>query len=567
MHLDEFLLATVVLLAATAVFVSLFKRLGVGSILGFLAAGVLLGPSGVTLTKDVEGLRHFTELGVVLFLFLIGLEIQPTKLWSMRKLVLGLGSLQVLVTGGVIGGYLLLVGVEWRSAVILGFGFALSSTAFVMQLLGERGELSTEHGESSFAILLTQDMAIVPLLALVPLLSATPGGADVEGAPWLEAVTVVGAIAGVVLVGRYLIPMALTLAARSRNQEAFVSFAMLAALGAAYAMELVGVSMALGAFLMGMMLSASDYRHQIEATVEPFKGLLIGLFFVSVGMSIDLELLADEWARVVRAVAAFLTMKVVTLLALGLLFGLARAAAIRTAFILCQCGEFGFVLFGAAFAAGLLSEAHFGLALMLVTVTMIVTPLMARAGDALAERFGVAPARGEGDEAPGQGLKRHVVIAGYGRGGGIVGLMLENNGIPYIAFDIDTDRVAHGRGRGRSIHFGDLADPKVLGGAGLSDASAVVVTLEDPHLAEKVIRSVRLLAPSVPVFSRAADFKAEAALMESGVTRVVPQAPEAAIQLGAAVLQGVGVADSELETLIESVRRNDYALLRSAEVG
>jgi glutathione-regulated potassium-efflux system protein KefB len=565
MHLDEFLLATVILLAATAVFVSVFKRLGLGSVLGFLAAGVILGPSGFEITSDVEGLRHFTELGVVLFLFIVGLEIQPKKLWSMRRLLFGLGSLQVLVTGALIGGYVYLDGVKWQASLILGMGFALSSTAFVMQMLRERGELATEHGESSFAILLMQDMAIVPLLALVPLLSESTV-MESEQPLWLEIAVVIGAVAGVLVVGRYVIPLGLAVAARGRNQEAFVALAMLASLGAAYAMELVGVSMALGAFLMGMMLSASDYRHQIQASVEPFKGVLIGLFFISVGMSIDLQLLIAESAQVTINVAAFLSLKVVVLLGLGFLFGLGRAVAIRTAFILCQCGEFGFVLFGAAFAGGLLSDGEFALALMLVTVTMIVTPLMARAGDALATRFGSEPARGEADDAPGEGLARHVVLAGYGRGGGVIGLMLENKGIPWIAFDIDVDRVTLGRKRGYSVHFGDLADPEILNGAGLSDASAVVVTLEQAHGAEQLISNIRLLYPSVPIYARARDFAAEQALLESGVSQAVPEAAESSMRLGTEVLRGVGVSDPDLRDLVEEIRRENYALLRSARV-
>ncbi|MDJ0852345.1 MAG: monovalent cation:proton antiporter-2 (CPA2) family protein [Myxococcota bacterium] len=562
MDLDEFLLATVILLAATAVFVSLFKRLGVGSILGFLAAGVVLGPSGLALTQDVEGLRHFTELGVVLFLFIIGLEMQPSKLWSMRRLLFGLGSLQVLVTGAVLGGYVFLDGVKWQAALILGLGFALSSTAFVMQLLGERGELTSEHGETSLAILLMQDMAIVPLLALVPLLADAPAEAAGAGAsPWLQFVEVAGTIAGVALVGRYLIPHALAVAARGRNQEAFVAFALLAALGAAYAMDLVGVSMALGAFLMGMMLSASDYRHQIEASVEPFKGVLIGLFFISVGMSIDLGLLVVEWTAVVRIVSVFLVVKVVALSILCLFFGVGRAAAIRTGFILCQCGEFGFVLFGAAFAGGLLTEGEFGLALMLVTVTMIVTPLMARAGDALAERFGTEPGGGPA-KAPGEGLERHVVMAGYGRGGSIIGLMLENGGIPFIAYDIDLDRVHLGRARGHDVHFGDMTNPNVLNGAGLSGATAVIVTLEDAHRAEQVISNVRVLYPSVAIYARARDFEAGKALLERGVSHAVPETVEASIRLGAEVLRKSGVADGDLDALLEEVRRDDYALLQ-----
>ena len=260
MHLDDFLLAAVILLTATAIFVSLFKRLGLGSVLGFLAAGVLVGPSGFSITKDVEGLRHFTELGVALFLFIIGLEMQPKKLWSMRRSVFGLGSSQVLLTGVVIAGYSMLFDVTWKTALILGLGFALSSTAFVLQMLGERGEMATEHGKASFSILLLQDMAIVPLLALVPFLADAPVMAS-EQPFWLEAIGVIGVIAAVLLIGRYVIPILLSWTAKNRNKEAFVMVAMLTALGAAFAMELVGVSMALGAFLTGMMLSVSDYRH------------------------------------------------------------------------------------------------------------------------------------------------------------------------------------------------------------------------------------------------------------------------------------------------------------------
>lgn len=561
MHLDEFLLATVILLTATAVFVSLFKRLGLGSVLGFLAAGVILGPYGFAITKDVEGLRHFTELGVVLFLFIIGLEMQPKRLWSMRRLVFGLGSLQVLVTGAVIGGYALLLGVKWQAALILGFGFALSSTAFVMQLLGERGEMATPHGEASFGVLLMQDMAIVPLLALVPLLSDAPVMAS-EQPLWLEVIVVLGAVAGVILVGRYLIPMALTVAAKARNEEAFVMFALLAALGAAYAMELVGVSMALGAFLMGMLLSASDYRHQIEASVEPFKGVLIGLFFISVGMSIDLDLLVNQWPEVAQGVTALIILKVLTLLVLGLLIGLSRAAAIRTAFILGQCGEFGFVLFGAALAAGLLTGGEFGLSLMLVTVTMIVTPLLAKAGDYLATRFGTQPAKGEAEEAPAAGLKRHVVLAGYGRGGRIIALMLEKKEIPFVAFDIDSSSVALGRERGHKVHFGDMANAEILKGAGLAEARAVVVTMDDPHQVEKVITDIRVLYPSVPIYARARDFQSKDALLASGVSHAVPAAAESGLSLGTAVLQAAGVSDSDLEMLVADFRRDDYAILR-----
>jgi glutathione-regulated potassium-efflux system protein KefB len=337
---------------------------------------------------------------------------------------------------------------------------------------------------------------------------------------------------------------------------------MLTALGAAFAMELVGVSMALGAFLTGMMLSVSDYRHQIEASVEPFKGLLIGLFFISVGMSIDLALLVDQWLEVVGGVAALMSLKIVTLLLLGLVFGLGRGVAIRTSFILCQCGEFGFVLFGAAVAGGLLTDTEFTFALMLVTVTMLVTPLMAKAGDALATRFAARPVGTGPTEAPGSGLDRHVVVAGYGRGGRIVCLMLEKKGIPFIAYDNDPERVALGKRQRHDVHFGDMSDPNVLDGAGLSHAIGVVVTINDVHQVERLVSTVLNFYPAVPVYARARDFKTEHALLAKGVRRAVPEAAESSVQLGKAVLQGIGVADSDLVTILEDFRRDDYALIR-----
>ncbi len=561
MHLDEFLLAAVILLTATALFVSLFKRLGLGSVLGFLAAGILVGPSGFAITKDVEGLRHFTELGVALFLFIIGLEMQPKKLWSMRRSVFGLGSSQVLLTGVVIAGYSMLFDTKWQTSLILGLGFALSSTAFVLQMLGERGEMATEHGKASFSILLLQDMAIVPLLALVPFLSDTPATSS-ELPFWLQAIGIIAVIGAVLLIGRYLIPIALAWTAKNRNKEAFVMVAMLTALGASFAMELVGVSMALGAFLTGMMLSVSDYRHQIEASVEPFKGLLIGLFFISVGMSIDLHLLVDQWLGVVGGVVALMFLKIATLFLLGLIFGLGRGVAIRTSFILCQCGEFGFVLFGAAVAGGLLTDAQFALALMLVTVTMIVTPLMAKAGDALATRFAAKPDGAVAAEAPGSGLDRHVVVAGYGRGGRIVCLMLEKKGIPFVAYDNDPGRVALGKQERHNVHYGDITDSHVLDGAGLSHAIGVVITLNDVHHVERVVSTVLNFYPAVPIYARARDFHTEHALLAKGVRRAVPEAAESSVQLGKAVLQGIGVADSDLVTILEDFRRDDYALIR-----
>jgi len=561
MHLDEFLLAAVILLAAAAVFVFLFKRLGLGSVLGFLAAGVIAGPSGFAITGQVDQLRHFTELGVVLLMFVIGLEMQPKKLWSMRRAVFGMGSAQVLLTGMVIAGYVMLHGFEWKVALILGLGFALSSTAFVLQMLAEQGDMATPHGKASFAVLLLQDIAIVPLLAMVPILADASVMAS-EQPFWLEALLVIALICCVLAVGRYVIPWLLAKTAHSRNMEAFAIVTMLAALGAAYVMELVGVSMSLGAFLVGMTLSASDYRHQIEASVEPFKGLMLGLFFISVGMSINLGLFWHSWAEVAQAVIALLMLKVLTLFVLGLVFGLGRSVAVRTAFILSQCGEFGFVLFGAAHAAGLLSPEQFAVALSLITVTMIVTPLVTKFGDLLADRLEAAPSAGVFAQPETVDLQRHVVVAGYGRGGRVISLMLEKSGIPYVAIDMDPDRVSLGKREGRNVRFGDMTDPHVLDASGIGDAAALVVTLYDMRQTEKLVSTVRSFYPAVSVYARVRNLAVRDRLLARGVSHVMPEAVEGSLQLGKAVLQGVGTKDEDLRTLLDDLRRQDYAMLR-----
>jgi glutathione-regulated potassium-efflux system protein KefB len=437
----------------------------------------------------------------------------------------------------------------------------LSSTAFVLQMLGERGEMATKHGKAAFAVLLMQDIAIVPLLAMVPVLADAPVMMD-EQPLWLETLVVLGLIAGVLAVGRYVIPWVLAKTAQSRNMEAFGIVTMLAALGAAYVMELVGVSMALGAFLVGMMLSASDYRHQIEASVEPFKGLMLALFFISVGMSIDLGLLLNNWAEVAKSVVALLILKIVTLFVLGLIFGLGRGAAVRTAFILSQCGEFGFVLFGAAHAAGLLTAEMFAIALSLITVTMILTPLMTKLGDLLAVRAGGTPGAAAAAEHERVQLERHVVVAGYGRGGRVVCLMLENSGIPFVAFDTDPHRVFLGKREGHNVRFGDMTDPHVIDSAGVGDAVALVVTLYDTHQAERLVSTVRNFYPGIPVYARVRNLTVRDAMLAQGVSHAVPEAAEGRLQLGKAVLQGVGKAETDIRTLLEDLRREDYAMLR-----
>jgi len=379
MHLDQILLALFILLSVAALSIALSTYLGLGSILGLLATGVIVGPSGLAIAQRVTDLRHLGELGVVLLLFIIGLEMRPEKVWSLRRVVFGLGSLQVVVTGLSIAAYASLSIESWEGSLILGLGLALSSTAMVAQILKERGAMETDYGTTSIGILLLQDLAVVPLLALVPLLSnqlETVGSAGFA----LRLMRVVAALGGVAIFGHLVAPWLLDRLARLGNQEVFNAVVFIAVTGAALAMELAGLSMALGAFLMGMLLSGSPYRHEIEAIVLPFKRVMLSLFFVSVGMSIDVGVLVSAGPIVAAHMLVLVTIKAVLLFGLSCLFGLSRASARRVALLLPQGGEFGFVLFGAAVTAGLMTTYGFMCAVLLISMSMLATPLLVRLG-------------------------------------------------------------------------------------------------------------------------------------------------------------------------------------------
>ncbi len=560
MDIHHLLSAAVVLLAATAVATALFKRIGLGSVLGLLAAGVVVGPWGLAVTTDAEELRHIAEIGVVFLLFVIGLEMQPQRLWSMRRLVFGLGTLQVVFTGLVIGAYALLFAAPLKVALLIGLGLALSSTAFVMQMLSERGDIGTDYGRASFAVLLLQDIAIVPLLALVPVLAGVAAAAETGDPLWYQIVEVAAVLAAVVLVGRYLLPVLLRHLAVQRNREAFSVLVLLAVLGAAWMMDLAGLSQALGAFLVGMLLSHSEYRHQIEAVVEPAKGFLIGLFFLSVGMSIEVGLIVNDALTALQHVVVVIALKAAVLFGLCLAFGLGRSVAVQVALLLPQCGEFGFVLFGAAVASGLFTEATFNYLILVISITMVATPPLARLGAWAARRL--APPAGEPSADAGRTMDRHVIVAGYGRVGRVVCLMLEKSGVPYLAFDQDPDRVALGLAEGRHVHFGDIADPHVLDAAGVGRAAAVVVTLNDVKAAERLVTTIRNFYPYVQIHARAHNLTNRDELLAHGVSYAVPDTAEASLHLGQSVLDALGQTADDVETLLHELRRDGYHLIR-----
>jgi len=563
MDVSAILLAIVVILAATAVCVMLFVRFGFGAILGFIVAGVLIGPytPGPVPIHAVDELQSIAELGVVLFMFTVGLEMRPEKVWSMRRLIFGLGSAQMLLTAVVLAAYLILVlEAPWEVATIIGFAFAMSSTAIVMGTLGELGELATEHGRTTFAVLMAQDMWIVPAMALVPILAHTTNqGAAVPFSQTLAMV--IGVIAGIFVVGRWLLPVALGHCASRRQMDAFSLLLFLAVLFAAWSVEQVGVSMTLGAFLLGMLLSASDLRYQIEATVRPFKETLMGLFFIAVGMSIDVGALLSDWNALLVHVPVVLVLKGAVLIGLALAFGISRPAAIRTGFYLSQVGEFAFVLLGAAAVSGLLSTDGHTFAMLMVAVSMIATPLMVKAGAAVADRLGAAPARAEADLSA--GLDRHVVIIGYDEVGQLIDRMLERANVPHVAVERDIAVVQQAKRIGRQVYFGDMYDRTTQEAARLGRAAAVFVGSRETEAAKALAVTLHRLYPQLDVYVRVRTLADQDELIAKGIKHARTGYIESTLARGGMLLKDLGVPEEDVSELLSTLRDGDYALIRA----
>ncbi|HRD89493.1 MAG TPA: cation:proton antiporter [Accumulibacter sp.] len=563
----SFVYSAVLLLIVASIAVAVFRHFGLGSILGLLVTGVIVGPHtpGPFVTTEVEDVRHFTELGVVLLLFLIGLEMKPRRLWDLRRTLFGLGSLQIVVSALVIAAYFNQFMASWSVALLLGASFALSSTAFVIQMLRDQGELPSRHGQTAFAILLMQDLAVVPLLALVPVLADT-GPLPSEMALWKQLAVAVTMVVLVIVAGRYLVPRLLDRLARQNNREAFFLAAMAAVFAAAMAMDRAGMSMALGAFLMGMMLSTSRYSLQIEATLEPHKGLLMSLFFVAVGMSVDLAALAQHPFTFALHVLAIVSLKVAVLYGLCRIFGSGRGTAVRVAFMLAQGGEFGFVVFGAAKALGVIDDLVFVMAVAVISLTMLLTPVLVKIGNRLAQRMDdrSLAVDQEPDYLTGGGESPpRVVIAGYGRVGHTVGTILSSQGIPFVAFDADAVLVAKWRSEGHPVFYGDIGNPELLASASLQQVELFVLTIDDQHTALRAATLIRAHAPTTKMVARARDLRSCDALLQAGVTLAFPETLEASLRLAAESLEALGISSDETGMLLRGVRSTDYALVRA----
>jgi glutathione-regulated potassium-efflux system ancillary protein KefC len=532
--------------------IALFQRAGLGSVLGLLCAGVLLGPHTVGPVVNIGPIIAASELGVVFLLFVIGLEIEPARIWAMRRHLFGLGTLQMLATGAVLAAVALLVGRPWPAAIVLGLGLALSSTALVMQLLAERDELPTEQGRTALAILLLQDMAVIPLLALVPLLAP---GADEPDAATIgqRTLTILLTLGAIVGLGRIVLPRLFAALARQRSEEAFAILAVLAVLAAALLAHHAGMSPALGAFVVGVLLAGSPFHHQVAAEVRPFKGLLIGLFFISVGMSIDLGVLAERWGEILTLVVALILLKGVVIWLLCRFFGLHNDGALRTSLLLTQGGEFGFVLFGAAASMGVMGAQLHTTALLVISLSMAATPFLVRFGDRMLS--GIKAPEVAPDPVVVPSLQRHVVVAGYGRVGHAIAEILEETGIPFVVLEQDLRRVPPGPRDRRRIYYGDGSDPQVLRSVAADQASTLVVTLDRPAAAERVVAMARQLFPDLPIIARGHDGPNSARLRALGATVVVPETLELSLILSEAVLRRLQVPEDVVADATELVRR------------
>lgn len=566
MNFDAFLFSALFLLVTVSITVGVSKKLGLGSILGLLIAGVIVGPHtpGPVLTDQVETLRSFAEIGVVLLLFLIGLEMRPKRLWSIRRDVFGFGSLQIAVSGIAVGAYVhFAMPVPTGEALLIGLTLALSSTALVIQILQERGEIATRYGSSAFAVLLMQDLAVVPLLAVVPILS--DAGTLSNAVPlWQQFAIVAAMIASVYAFGRYIVPFLLERFAKDRNKEAFIFAVMLSVVFAAWAMEHAGLSMALGAFLMGMTLSSSKYNLQIEALIEPYKGLLMSLFFVAVGMSLDAEVVGDHPLTIAQHVFVIMMIKIVVLLFLALFFGHTKSNAIRIAFLLSQSGEFGFVLFGAALALGVIGSELFAVGITVISITMLLTPLYIKIGEMFARRTSAEAGVSSG-EIPEEEKFESVVIAGYGRVGQIVGSMLERNQIPYIAYDLNYDVVAKARNQGKPVYYGEMGDPDFLQVIQLAKARLVIVTVDIPRSAVRIVSHIKAAYPSLNVFARARDVRTKNVLIRYGANWVMTETMEGSLRMGAEALLAMDIDSERVHDLIAALRKDDYEKLEGLD--
>jgi K+:H+ antiporter len=557
-----------VFLAAAGLVVPLFSRARIGAVLAFLLVGVAVGPYGLghfadsfpwiryLTIEDRARAEPFAELGVMFLLFLLGLEVSLARLWSLRRYVLGIGGLQFLLSALVIGGTVRLLGLDSDAAIVLGLCLAMSSTAIVMQLMEEQGRTATALGRLALSVLLFQDLMVAPVLFGTEVLGK--GGQNIAVELVFALVQAAAAVAAIVIAGRYLVRPLFRLVAYTGSRELIMAITLLLLIGLASATGYAGLSSALGAFLAGLLLSETEYRHQIEIDVAPFKGLLIGLFFITVGMSVDVAKGWSQIGSILGAVAALFVVKIGILLLAGRLFGVGLALASELAILLGQAGEFAFVVIGLGSSAGVIDPGPAQFATAVVALSMMLTPLFARTGLFIGRRL----QRAEHDRHIPTGaaaLSDHVIIGGYGRVGRTIARALAAENVPYVALDTDAEVVAAQRQRGRLVYFGDAGRPELLERVGAARARAFVVTVNSPRAAERMVMAALRMKPDTPVFARATDPVHAAILAKLGAVGVIPEAVESSLQLAGRLLEGLG--------LTQEAVLHRLADMREAEMG
>ncbi|WP_448208496.1 monovalent cation:proton antiporter-2 (CPA2) family protein [Azospirillum sp. sgz302134] len=553
------LVTLVVLLAAVVLAVPVAKRMGFGGPLGYLAAGLVIGPGGLGLVTDVGAISHVSEFGVIMLLFLIGLELRPARLWVMRKAVLGLGGAQVAATGVVIAGAAWMLGLPPAASVVVGFGLALSSTAMVLPMLAERELLTTNAGRAAFSILLFQDLAIIPGVALLPLLGSG-GGVPDAGSAWLAVLKAVGAIAIILAGGRYLLRPVFRAVDAAKTPEIFTATALLIVLGTASLAAWAGLSMSLGAFMAGVLLSDSEYRHEVQADIAPFEGLLLGFFFVSVGMGADIKALMAEPVRFLSLALGVMALKAAVLFGLARLSGMRPGGSGRLATVLSQGSEFGFVLFGLAVAVGAMTAEQSTAAMLVVTLSMIATPFVFAAEERwVAPRLIKKPARPfdtiEPDGEP------PVIICGFGRVGQIVGRVLRLRGIPFTALEQSAAQVDFVRRFGNKVYYGDPTREDLLRAAGAERAKVLVVALEDMEQSLRVVEIAARHFPHLVIHARARNRRHAHHLMDRGVRHFVRETFDSSLRLTGDVLESLGLPPDEARRTVETFREHDERTL------
>jgi glutathione-regulated potassium-efflux system ancillary protein KefC/glutathione-regulated potassium-efflux system protein KefB len=546
-----------IFLAAAVIAIPIFRYFKLGSVLGYLAAGIIIGPAGLGLISKIDTTQHLGEFGIVLLMFVIGLELQPSRLWVMRKPIFGLGSAQVLVTTMAIGAIAYFVCAQpWQSALVIGLALSMSSTALVLQLLAERGQLNSQYGRSAFSILLFQDIAVLPALALLPLLGGVAAARASGPGGWL-AIKFVAVLATVIIGGRYVLRPMLRIVAATGVAEAFTAAGLLVVIGTALLVSQVGLSLSLGSFLAGVLLADSEFRHELEADIEPFKGLLLGLFFITVGMSANLSLVLQKPLLLLALIPGFMLLKLAVLLVIGRISGLSPSAARGLAFSLPSGGEFAFVLFGLAATLGIMDAEYAELLVLVVTGSMILSPLLLLLHD-------VAFSKKEADDRPfdtPEELYPKVIIAGFGRFGQMVGRILRARQIPFTALEASQTQVDFLRRFGNKVFYGDASRLELLRAAHTENAEVFVLAIDDVEASVKTAELIRKHFPRMKIFARARNRQHAFRLMDLDVRYIIRETFVSSLELSEKVLESLGMSKSKAIDTVRRFRAHDEATM------